>query len=398
MIEFYKELEDRKNQYLTFFENNDKNNYKLEVNSIPLNYYQTNLELFNIIRNLDLLYMNTVSWNFDKVETFTFFDVDEIANKYLAGSNLETCDISNSFKCVLDFLLTKFNYSASGDNYYDYLYQYVTSILNIYLLNSKIFLNDRKALIEYFTAVKTVARFQGKLSLTIEKKINQKINELNNHKLIISAKSKKIQFLLPDSWYITPSGELYNSMGETGHKEANLKYAYMDEIEQNLSKKSTSKYYLKKVSIINSNGFITHLDYKEGLNLVYNFPGFDNNKSYDKQLIKLILGIYNAHICFYKFFEELKEKSSNYVEDLNYIEELGMEDLLVRCCGFHKISSQTTKTITTSCIDYENQFGNYISNGWHIDFIPPIIINENKGRLEECPKESLVIRKILKKI
>ena len=167
MIEFYKELEDRKNQYLTFFENNDKNNYKLEVNSIPLNYYQTNLELFNIIRNLDLLYMNTVSWNFDKVETFTFFDVDEIANKYLAGSNLETCDISNSFKCVLDFLLTKFNYSASGDNYYDYLYQYVTSILNIYLLNSKIFLNDRKDLIEYFTAVKTVARFQGKLSLTI---------------------------------------------------------------------------------------------------------------------------------------------------------------------------------------------------------------------------------------
>lgn len=59
------------------------------------------------------------------------------------------------------------------------------------MLNSKIFLSDRKDLIEYFTAVKTVARFQGKLSLTIEKKINQKINELNNRKLIISAKSKK---------------------------------------------------------------------------------------------------------------------------------------------------------------------------------------------------------------
>lgn len=39
----------------------------------------------------------------------------------------------------------------------------------------------------------------------------------------------------------------------------------------------------------------------------------------------------------------------NYEED---IEELGMEDLLVRCCGFYKISSQTPKTITTSCVDY----------------------------------------------
>ena len=39
----------------------------------------------------------------------------------------------------------------------------------------------------------------------------------------------------------------------------------------------------------------------------------------------------------------------NYEED---IEELGMEDLLVRFCGFYKISSQTPKTITTSCVDY----------------------------------------------
>lgn len=397
MIKFYKELEDRKNLYLTFFENNNKNNQRLEISSIPLSYYQTNIELFTAISNLDLLYMNTVSWNFNKVEDFTFFDVDEIANKYLADSNLEECDISNSFKCALDFLLTKFNYSTSDANYYDYLYQYITSILNIYLLNLKIFLSDGKELIEYFTAVKTVARFQRKLSVTLEKKINQKINELNNQKLIISTKSKKIQFLLPDSWYITPSGELYNSMGENGHKEANLKYAYLDEINQSLSKKSTSKYYLEKVSAIHSNNFITYLDYKEGMNLVYNFPGLNNNKSYDKQLIKLVLGIYNAHICFYKFFEELKEKSSNYVEDLKYIEELGMEDLLVRCCGFHKISSQTSKTITTSCVDYKNQFNNYINNGWHIDFIPPIIINENKGKLEEYPNEALVIRKILKK-
>ena len=51
----------------------------------------------------------------------------------------------------------------------------------------------------------------------------------------------------------------------------------------------------------------------------------------------------------YQINDNLYWLIENYEED---IEELGMEDLLVRCCGFYKISSQTSKTITTSCVDY----------------------------------------------
>lgn len=49
----------------------------------------------------------------------------------------------------------------------------------------------------------------------------------------------------------------------------------------------------------------------------------------------------------------------------------------------------------TSCVNYEEEFAEYIKNGWHIDFISPVIINEHKGKLEKYPEEALIIRKIL---
>ena len=41
-------------------------------------------------------------------------------------------------------------------------------------------------------------------------------------------------------------------------------------------------------------------------------------------------------------------------------------------------------------------FDEYIKSGWTIQFIPPIIINKEKGYIEEYPKEFLTIRRILK--
>lgn len=68
------------------------------------------------------------------------------------------------------------------------------------------------------------------------------------------------------------------------------------------------------------------------------------------------------------------------------------DDFLVRCCGFHKISSVLDKTITTSCINYEEEFKEYIEKGWHIDFIKPIVFNEYTKRLEEYSDEALLIK------
>ena len=55
------------------------------------------------------------------------------------------------------------------------------------------------------------------------------------------------------------------------------------------------------------------------------------------------------------------------------------------------------KTITTSCINYEVKFEEYIKKGWNIVFIPPIIIDEDNHNVIHYPEEFLTIRKILKK-
>lgn len=73
-------------------------------------------------------------------------------------------------------------------------------------------------------------------------------------------------------------------------------------------------------------------------------------------------------------------------------------DILVRCCGFHKIESTLEKTITTSCVDYEIQFEEYIKKGWKIQFVSPIIINQKLGEVEKYNNDFIVIRKVLKNL
>ena len=94
------------------------------------------------------------------------------------------------------------------------------------------------------------------------------------------------------------------------------------------------------------------------------------------------------------YFNYLKNNSNNYEEEIDKISKMDFPDFLVRCCGFHKVESQVNKTITTSLIDYEDAFSEYIDRGWMIEFIPPIVLNN--GVLEEYNKDFLTIRKMLK--
>ena len=71
--------------------------------------------------------------------------------------------------------------------------------------------------------------------------------------------------------------------------------------------------------------------------------------------------------------------------------------MLVQCCGFHKVTSLSDKIITTSLINYEDAFCEYIERGWRIDFVKPIIFNEYTKRVEEYPDDFLTIRRLLKK-
>ncbi len=384
MIKYYKELEEKTTQYLKLVDTHITPENVIENDLVPLEFYIRNYNFFEQLPKLD-----TIKIKEDKIilELLNFYEVEDVCD-YLINDE-------NNLKYKINHLLTKFKYKENTYQYYEYLRLYITSIIKLNVLNSNIDINSRSNLVEYFKTFKTVAKLQGNLSTKLEKEIDSKIKELDKYSFKLPNNKKIVNFLLPDSWYITPSGELYNSMGEDGHKGSNLQYAYLEQI--NNETEYTSKYYLDKLLTIEENNFISKSEFKLYLNLIYNFEGLFADKTYDRKIIQLIKGIYSANACFYSFFEELKEKSSNYEENLNLIKKIDMDDLLVRTCGFHKVSSLFDKRITTSCINYNQEFYEYLKKGWTIDFIPPIIINEQNGKLEDYPKEYLTIKKILKK-
>ena len=120
----------------------------------------------------------------------------------------------------------------------------------------------------------------------------------------------------------------------------------------------------------------------------------------EKHVVNLILGIINAHACFYKFFEELclyTENPKYEIKEIIKWTKNDIGDILVRCCGFHKVESMQEKTITTSCINYESELEEYINNGWNIQFLSPIIIDKDNKCLKEYPEDFLVIKRLLKK-
>ena len=119
------------------------------------------------------------------------------------------------------------------------------------------------------------------------------------------------------------------------------------------------------------------------------------NVTYNKDIIKIIIGILSAHAGLYKFFEYLKKDSYDYKADLEYLKDMSIEDILVRCCGFHRvISYPDAKAIVTSCINYEEEFIEYIKRGWRIEFIEPIVLDEDTHRLKEFDKDFSLIRKM----
>ena len=203
-------------------------------------------------------------------------------------------------------------------------------------------------------------------------------------------------------------------MGPGGHKEANLIYPFYYSIVRDDKIKDPLD-YLKEIRKTMEEGWIDMNVFHSYTHLIYSFStiyperyyelddlekstyNFLDKRTYNPRIVQLIIGIKSAHAGLFSFFWDLKKNSSNYYDDLEILKQLSLEDILVRCCGFHKISSVCEKTITTSCINYDEQFREYIDKGWKIDFVKPIILNDSTRRLEEYDDYFLTVRKILKK-
>lgn len=417
MIKYFKELEDRDSQYLQLIEESRFKNNNIHVNFLPLEFYQKYGSLFSILSDLDVLFIKALDSDYSQTflndDFYDEYDFDYFYSSYINGEDDISMYLTIKGKNRMDFLVKLFNENYKDS---DYLYQYISAILDLFFIsrNKGIYWNRYKVK-NYLSSTLTIAKYQNRLPVHIERLIQQALSEIDKYEFEIPIKPyKPINLKLPNCWYITPYKHLYNSMGAGGHKEANLIYPFYYTILRDNQNPNPIP-YLKSIQKLKQNGFITSTEYEEYLNLKYDFPCIypdsyynldslgkifyrhTNKKSYNPQLVNLIIGIESAHAGIYNFFYRLRQYSSNYEQDLIFLKGLYFNDMLVKCCGFHKVTSLPDKIITTSLINYEEEFREYIEKGWKIDFLPPIIINEEKGILEDYPEEFLTIRKILKK-
>ncbi len=320
--------------------------------------------------------------------------------------------LSNNGVEKIDKLINDYINKNNGIDLIDFknVKRYFIAILNYFYYSNMCLTCSKDVILTYIFSSKIMAKFQEKLSIEDEKLFDEVLQYIRNYNVKIPCKDfEPVKMHLPNSWYITPYNHLYNTMGKDGHKQANLIYPLYYSIirNDNISNPVKIYEYLKETL---ERGWINKSDFDKYTNSIYDFMAiypdyyytlnsFDEHqyrtiskRTYNPKIVGLITGIESAQAGLYSFFNYLKNNSSDYYNDLEYLKSLYLDDILIRCCGFHKISSICDKTITTSCINYEEQLAEYINKGWRIDFVKPIVLDNYTKRIEEYPDEFLLIR------
>ena len=378
MVKYFNMLENRKEFFLALINNQKREEiYSFNCN-IPISYIEKYSNLFEKTEFLIDIYKN--------------FDINQWFDKNVYINYEKVCSVLNEFENIkeeIDWILEDYKkIDCTSKAIQDYLYL-IKRLSYIYM---DLFPNERD-----FYAL-------------LNKTILEAIEELKIISTVKCKSNKGVNIYQPDAWYITPNNYLYNA-GEDGHKSRDLTFNYNRLVrlifnnEIDLSNHDISSSYFNELEEIKENGYITASQFKVYLNYISQ-PVYLNSVSgmpitMDKRTIKLVSGIINAQQYFYKFFEDLFINTKSPISEINKImkwtkNDIG--DILVRCCGFHKIESMLEKTITTSCVDYEIQFEEYIKKGWKIQFVSPIIINQKLGEVEKYNNDFIVIRKVLKNL
>lgn len=376
MIKYYKELENRLNYYLPLVDIEDKGKKVLFNYEIPFSFIKKYADLF---KNSEFL-----------ITIYKRFNIDEWFKNNIYIDYENACSVSSEFESIEEefhWILEeyrKINFSSRAIENYLYL------IKRLSFLYIDLFPNNK----QYYTSLNNT--------------IIDAIDELKKYNTVHYKSNKVDNIYQPDTWYITPNGYLYNA-GRDGHKSRDLTFNYNKikySINNNgniLDNHENSNGYLNMSKRIKENGYITAGQFKVFLNYISQPAYLESINGIpvtrENHIIQLILGIINAQACFYRFFEDLciyTEKPKNEIQKIIDWTNDDIRDVLVRCCGFHKIESMQEKTITTSCINYENELEEYINNGWNVVFIPPFIIDKDNYCLKEYPEDFLVIKRILK--
>lgn len=376
MIKYFKELENRKAYYLALVNVEDNGSKEVYDYRIPISFFEKHSEIF---KQGDLL-----------VNIFNRFNIDEWFSRNIYNNYENACSASSEFESIKEEIYWILdNYKKININSKD-IENYLYLLKRISILYTDLLPHNN----EFY--------------LMFNKKIKSALLDLNSIKTIEYESDKVENIYQPDAWYITPNGFLYNA-GKYGHKSRDLAFNYKRIISSICSNSyfenhEISNEYFKIASDMKNRGYITAGQFQLFLNYISQ-PSYLEKVdgipvTRDRNINQLVIGIVNAQGCLYKFFEDLCIYTDDPIIEIRKLIEMtnnDIGDILVRCCGFHKVESTQTKTITTSLINYESEFSDYINNGWTIRFIPPIIINKDKKNIEEYDSDFLIIRQLLKK-
>lgn len=388
MLKYHKELETPDKIVLPLV---NKYPHKFHDFSPPYSFYEKYASIFEDLKNLNSFIKNIeINKLYDAVPPFLSYEEHDAI--YSSISQIENLIYDDGVIPYIKILLPSFE---SGRNYnsIDGMSEYcsIDCLLSFY----KSFL---MAIFDIYPKLKDYYENTYKL-------INEALDELKNKYKIEYYDTEDCSILYPNAWFITPYGDLYDKMSKMGHQEENL-LGPMRKVRNRLKYMTSptidETYYLeelKEYKRLLENRYVTFSEFKNYLNYV-NYPAviklteedftyFKNpfeEKTYDHRVFKTVLGVVSAQIAFYKFFSDLARYTKNPSKEYEKVMDMAKDrrsEILVRCAGFHKVETSLKKTITTSCVTDFKQFEEYLCRGWDIAVTTPIIINREKGIVEE---------------
>ncbi len=377
MIRYLKELENKGNFYLPLINQDDRGKKELDDYQLPMSFIEKYQNIFKNSEVLIMIYKNFDIYKWFKENSFIFIDYEK------------ACSLWDEFDSIKEELWVLEEYQKIGVRSKN-IERYFNLIKRISFLLIELIPRNK----EYYE----------KLNITLK----EAQKDLDKIMTICYVPNKVDNIYLPDSWFITPNGYLYNP-GKDGHKGCDFTFDY-NQLKKNISKnkidinKKSSIGYFKIAHDIEERRYITAGQFKVYFNYISQPAYLDTIDGIpitrEKHIIDMAIGITMAHAYFLQFFEELVESTKNPQEELEKIREItkdDISDILVRCCGLHKIDSNSKNTIITSCFNYEIELAEYIENGWNIQTVTPIVINKEKGCIEESSNDFFKIKKLLKK-
>lgn len=292
--------------------------------------------------------------------------------------------------------------------------------------------------------------------VSTKKMLEEAINELDVklHVDLPKIKNRMIELTWPNGWFIAPNGYLYNPGFEKGHKEGSLLYSFnhIRELLEN-NQKIPNINYDEKIAEILKEGFVTEMWFQNYANLIDSLPSclltreqlytlncyiniMENKKepehfkkiilprkdkfveikspkeepmikvyndclqrSYQPNIVNLVVGYLNAKNCLYKAFRRVNNSSrkSEILKKVYNLSWRDYNDILIKFCGFHKIET-CEKKITTASLYGADLFKEYLEKGWYLYIIPPLVYDAYLDDINELDFHSYFLDAYFDKI